>query len=152
MFLWPRGTAQPIVYGEVSDCDTAKCHGWNLHLASGEVSLLPYAAEEPEIAISDDGHRVVYLDLADRRVVARDGPVGVVPLPTDGAESSSACHSGNAAGPASPVDQTRVDRPSPLWPSRNEHGNPNPTWGYRRVHGELVRLGIQLSEATVRRI
>ncbi|GAA3692686.1 hypothetical protein GCM10022224_067860 [Nonomuraea antimicrobica] len=28
----------------------------------------------------------------------------------------------------------------------------NPTWGYRRVHGELVRLGIQLSEATVWRI
>ncbi|MFC5827288.1 helix-turn-helix domain-containing protein [Nonomuraea insulae] len=28
----------------------------------------------------------------------------------------------------------------------------NPTWGYRRVHGEVVRLGIQLSESTVRRI
>jgi hypothetical protein len=28
----------------------------------------------------------------------------------------------------------------------------NPAWGYRRVHGELTRLGHQLSEATVRRI
>ncbi|GAA3683421.1 hypothetical protein GCM10022224_055000 [Nonomuraea antimicrobica] len=28
----------------------------------------------------------------------------------------------------------------------------NPRWGYRRVHGELARLGVQVSEATVRRI
>ena len=28
----------------------------------------------------------------------------------------------------------------------------NPAWGYRRVHGELTRLGRQVSEATVRRI
>jgi hypothetical protein len=28
----------------------------------------------------------------------------------------------------------------------------NPAWGYRRVHGELTRLGCQVSEATVRRI
>jgi putative transposase len=28
----------------------------------------------------------------------------------------------------------------------------NPAWGYRRVHGELARLGYQVSEATVRRI
>ena len=27
----------------------------------------------------------------------------------------------------------------------------NPAWGYRRVHGELRRLGHQISEATVRR-
>ena len=28
----------------------------------------------------------------------------------------------------------------------------NPAWGYRRVHGELIRLGYQVSQATVRRI
>lgn len=28
----------------------------------------------------------------------------------------------------------------------------NPSWGYRRVHGELLRLGYQVSDATVRRI
>jgi putative transposase len=28
----------------------------------------------------------------------------------------------------------------------------NPAWGYRRVHGELTRLGHQVSEATVQRI
>jgi putative transposase len=28
----------------------------------------------------------------------------------------------------------------------------NPAWGYRRVHGELARLGYQISAATVRRI
>ncbi|MEU7745417.1 hypothetical protein [Nonomuraea sp. NPDC049158] len=78
LVLWPRSTGQPIVYGKASHCGATNCHGWNLHLASGEVYPLPYAATEPPIVISDDGHRVVYLDLADRRVVARDLRDGTV--------------------------------------------------------------------------
>jgi hypothetical protein len=51
----------------------------------------------------------------------------------------------------------------PPWPGRPAVGQDvrelvlrlaaeNPAWGYRRVHGELTRLGHQVSQATVRRI
>jgi transposase InsO family protein len=48
----------------------------------------------------------------------------------------------------------RPGRPSPTKQIReliSRLARENPRWGYRRVHGELVRLGYQLSESTVRR-
>lgn len=49
----------------------------------------------------------------------------------------------------------RPGRPSPNSQIREviyRLGRENPQWGYRRVHGEVLGLGCQLSEATVRRI
>ncbi|MFF5212531.1 hypothetical protein [Streptosporangium sp. NPDC000396] len=65
------------------------------------------------------------------------------------------------------VLRRQIARPKPDWadqavpaapagmlpvPLRARIGRENPRWGYRRVHGELVRLGFQVSEATVRPI
>jgi hypothetical protein len=47
----------------------------------------------------------------------------------------------------------RPARPAAVQQIRNLVLRPageNPAWGYRRVHGELTRLGHQVSEATVR--
>jgi putative transposase len=49
----------------------------------------------------------------------------------------------------------RPGRPSPNRQIRDviyRLARENPWWGYRRVHGEVLGLGYQLSEATVRRI
>src|SRR5690349_8438335 len=54
-----------------------------------------------------------------------------------------------------------MDLPEPARPAGGRPGDPRPgaaagggepAWGYRQVHGELARLGHQVSEATVRRI
>lgn len=49
----------------------------------------------------------------------------------------------------------RPGRPSPNKQTREliyRLARENPRWGYRRVHGELLTLGYQLGESTVRRI
>src|ERR687893_2274808 len=49
----------------------------------------------------------------------------------------------------------RPGRPSPNRQTREviyRLARENPQWGYRRVHGEVLGLGYQLSESTVRRI
>src|SRR5918998_4550695 len=49
----------------------------------------------------------------------------------------------------------RPGRPSPNKQIREviyRLARENPQWGYRRVHGEVLGLGYQLSESTVRRI
>ena len=95
------------------------------------------------------------LDWADRAVLgalARLLPAGLRACPR---------HTGHAAGLAPPPDHTRVDVSQSVRPPADQAGHPrlvlrlareNPAWGYRRVHGELTRLGYQVSEATVRRI
>jgi hypothetical protein len=54
------------------------------------------------------------------------------------------------------VLRRQVARPKPDWADRAvlvlRLARDNPAWGYRRVHGELCRLGQQISESTVRRI
>src|SRR5262249_11513514 len=68
---------------------------------------------------------------------------------------------GNAAGLAPLSDYSHVGLPKSVWPPGGRPGDPRvgaaagggePGLGYRRVHGELIRLGHQVSEATVRRI
>ncbi|MGI5485526.1 hypothetical protein [Microtetraspora malaysiensis] len=80
LLIWPHNTDSPILYGRPSGCEGpgGACVGWDLRLASGETLPLPYAAELPEIAISAEAHHVVYLDLAERRVLARDLRDGAV--------------------------------------------------------------------------
>jgi putative transposase len=49
----------------------------------------------------------------------------------------------------------RPGRPSPNKQTREliyRLARENPRWGYRRIHGEVLSLGYQLSESTVRRI
>ena len=66
---------------------------------------------------------------------------------------------GDAAGLASPPGHQEMDLPEPAGSASGQPGGPRPGaaagrgepgWGYRRVHGELTRLGYQVSDATVR--
>ncbi|WP_234365243.1 IS3 family transposase [Streptomyces sp. RTd22] len=58
------------------------------------------------------------------------------------------------------VKQKWTQSPSTGWPPLREEirdliirlGAENPRWGFRRVHGELRRLGLKVSPATVRRV
>jgi putative transposase len=93
------------------------------------------------------------LDWADRAVLARLLP------------AVSRCHRLVTPGTLLTWHRRLIKR---KWTYPNQSGRPqtsqhirdlvlrlaqqNPAWGYRRVHGELSRLGHQVSEATVRRI
>ena len=95
------------------------------------------------------------LDWADRAILAR-WP-GCCPR----AASPSPGHAGHLLGWHRRLIQRKWTYPSqPGRPSASKEirnlvlrlARENPSWGYRRVHGELSRLGHQLSAATVRRI
>src|SRR5690349_10305000 len=88
-------------------------------------------------------------------------PGGPGPPAVTGTAGEPAGYAGNAAGLAPPSDYPQVDVPEPAGPPGGRPGDPRPGAaarkgeshvGYRRVHGELARIGHQVSEATVRRI
>src|ERR1019366_406233 len=90
------------------------------------------------------------------------GPGGARPAAASGAALPSARHPRGGTGPAPPPGQTGGDVTAPSRAGRGPASR-SATWrcgrrrrtrpgGYRRVHGELSRLGHQVSEATVRRI
>jgi putative transposase len=131
--------------------------GWLLLLGRGE------ASKNAEIMVLR--HEVTVL----RRQVARPKaglgrpgrPGRARPAAADGAARPPARHTGHAAGLAPPPDHPQVDVLQPARPPENQPqirdlvlrlAQENPAWGYRRVHGELTRLGHQVSESTVRRI
>src|SRR5262249_27396901 len=79
---------------------------------------------------------------------------------------SSACpsHTTNRGAVASrrfpPLLEVALQNPSGLWTQAHQprasgahlpHGCGNPTWGAPRIHGELLKLGFEVSEPTVSR-
>ena len=94
-------------------------------------------------------------DWADRAILAALARLLEPRCAPTGWSRRARCSPGTAA------DHAQVDVPSrPGRPRTSPEiralvlrlARENPAWGYRRVHGELCRLGHQISEATVRRI
>jgi hypothetical protein len=130
--------------------------GWLVLLGRSETS------KNAEIMVLR--HEVAVL----RRQVARPkpdwagpgGPGSAGPAAASRAACPPARQTGHAAGLAPPSDHAQVDVSEPARPTAHQPGDPRPGaaagagepgLGYRRVHGELRRLGHQISEATVRR-
>jgi hypothetical protein len=49
------------------------------------------------------------------------------------------------------ITWSRAAQDQPGYPSIRRMSNANPLWGAPRIHGELLQLGIKISQATVGR-
>ena len=92
--------------------------------------------------------------------LGRPASAALARLDARGAAGPPTRHTGHAAGLAPPLITRMWTYPPARPPSTSQEirdlvvrlARENPAWGYRRVHGEVRRLGHNVSEATVRRI
>jgi hypothetical protein len=73
--------------------------------------------------------------------------------------AGNARHAPTLASRADPTEWTQPHRVTPkravsqqtqllVWPLSKE----NPLWGYRRIQGELLKVGIEISASSIRRV